>query len=1072
MARDEERMKNSVISDCNEAKGLFRGSVTGTLPENIESLMDKLTAAGSIKRQQHLSVMISLAKFLLESGVLVATQDVVKKYKELKGLKKSSCIKSSQMLEIMAKHLNIVQIYVNGKGYIIENRGAELGKQVDSLNKIKKIDQASVNDIVKKAIGNKYNTIMQYMDSKRDRDTLNTVLTSITSATFVANELAEVQDKRSIKRSKDLTILNLDLFEKMKNSIEEEDVDPENKLTVEGKRRKRHRMLQKMKLKRLRHVVEGRGRNLKCEEFPDLAGVLEFAFGESDRVDRAGGGLESHPRLTDTVLYRAADNNTVMKQARKIILALTPEGFNICLSSCFNYTQNYKQGTYQANRHHHGKGINACLSLHKPPRTGVEQFVINLHWSTQNVNLTLDCGYLNPDNILIDSKDAKAKVSADVSPVQQPGRTWRKIELPDHDWKRLAHNSITPMTHLFMKTVLKSEEIGDEQYVDVKRTGKAVTLLNISYFEPETVHRVFNEIFLLMNNPALDSYFRNSQTGKLKEHFIFIVDNGASEAPSHPLVKMWLSRLTRVLKLKSVTQKSFAEYHSKRNPVERVHSVQNRALSNEVFKSNAIHKECRVGDEKHHENMEHMACKVEECLSNVQYGGESCIVLRGIGAEDNFIFDDEKELLTFLAKTESRKNEDENEYQPVKNKLWEDLSTVWDLNHHFVGIYREDYQILENSYDEEGELTCWCDKYSTTIFNPDYEDWDKKLFTMQPIPDYVQWFTSGGELHYLPLEKVQLLDSGIIDKTPGAYLPSTILEMVFKLFKHGIDIILPSVAFLCWCTKEDVLKFLDERKENLEKSYENEKKKEYWSQSYKYQNNEKAVLQQLCRQKGLPSEGKKHELMKSIVEAETEERPPKLENYNGELSSVPNTLSELSKLSVYKLREILRHHNILDCGVKDELVLRVGMLKGGSAHIAFHKEREALLDLINATKRLISLQKEIYLRNPRRIYKKRVFSTPSCPSLSLSRSRMNASIPHNNSKSCLNIPEGLTLESLQEILNPMEIEISLYDKVGHIGIMEDDILGNVEISALRLVGTKVLVYWSKEEIGCTGWKTG
>ena len=66
-------------------------------------------------------------------------------------------------------------------------------------------------------------------------------------------------------------------------------------------------MLQKVKLENLCHVFKGRGRDLKSEEFPDLCGILEFAFGKGDRVDRAGGGLESHPRLTDTVLYRAPD---------------------------------------------------------------------------------------------------------------------------------------------------------------------------------------------------------------------------------------------------------------------------------------------------------------------------------------------------------------------------------------------------------------------------------------------------------------------------------------------------------------------------------------------------------------------------------------------------------------------------------------------------------------------------------------------------------------------------------------------------------------------------------------------
>lgn len=79
--------------------------------------------------------------------------------------------------------------------------------------------------------------------------------------------------------------------------------------------KKRNRLLQKMKLEKLRHVFRGRGRSLKGEEFQDLAEILEFAFGESDRVDRVGGGLESHPRLTDTVLYRAADSSTIMKHA-------------------------------------------------------------------------------------------------------------------------------------------------------------------------------------------------------------------------------------------------------------------------------------------------------------------------------------------------------------------------------------------------------------------------------------------------------------------------------------------------------------------------------------------------------------------------------------------------------------------------------------------------------------------------------------------------------------------------------------------------------------------------------------
>ena len=54
----------------------------------------------------------------------------------------------------------------------------------------------------------------------------------------------------------------------------------------------------------------------------------------------------------------------------------------------YNYTENYRKSSRQAKQHHFGQqGVNAQISLKKPPCTGVQQFVINLDWSTANVNL-------------------------------------------------------------------------------------------------------------------------------------------------------------------------------------------------------------------------------------------------------------------------------------------------------------------------------------------------------------------------------------------------------------------------------------------------------------------------------------------------------------------------------------------------------------------------------------------------------------------------------------------------------------------------------------------------------------
>jgi len=144
-------------------------------------------------------------------------------------------------------------------------------------------------------------------------------------------------------------------------------------------------------------------------------------------------------------------------------------------------------------------------------------------------------------------------------------------------------------------------------------------------------------------------------------------------------------------------------------------------LSNEKFSSKGVHKDYKIGDAKHNENMEHMAEEVKACLGHTQYMGKPCLVLRGIGSEENFVFNDEEHLVTFLAKNETRKNCDSLQYHPVKNDLWREVSTVWDLTENYSGSYREDYQIVQNTFHEEDNRSCWMDKYSTTIINPDVQ---------------------------------------------------------------------------------------------------------------------------------------------------------------------------------------------------------------------------------------------------------------------------------------------------------------------------------------------------------------
>ena len=132
------------------------------------------------------------------------------------------------------------------------------------------------------------------------------------------------------------------------------------------------------------------------------------------------------------------------------------------------------------------------------------------------------------------------------------------------------------------------------------------------------------EFLYSLTLPSLDVLFRNPNIGKLKEEIVFVVDNGPSEQPSSPMVQMLLVRLLKFLCLKIFLQVSFAEYHSKRNFVERVNASENFALSRHgPFSSTAIHPSAVPGTSDHKDNMEAIAREVKKCLNGCTFSGNN-----------------------------------------------------------------------------------------------------------------------------------------------------------------------------------------------------------------------------------------------------------------------------------------------------------------------------------------------------------------------------------------------------------------------------------------------------------------
>ena len=611
---------------------MVRSRVEGSLEKNLETLQEKLKSCSSTSKLVQYEAIYEVAKYLLTNGPIIKTKEVGMVYLKSKGLQtqKSSC----EYYEIFSKYLNIIQVYIFETAYLVSHNTNRLKHFIQTIKNIVDTEiQGNLNQCVVDRLRELIPSSLEYMDTHRDRQVVKALLAELTSINF-ATKLQGLCSRQGTTTAKRALVSNLKTFSDIKRTSQ----IARNDLTTLQQYQLTKRIISSRKVKEIRTIAEGRGRKLKCKDFPELSLALEYAFGELD-IQMGGGGLEAHPRLTTGTLYRAVDNVITMKQAREILLSMAPSGFTISLSSCYNYTENYREGSLQAKRHHSGKAVNASLSLRKPPRTGVKELVVNLHWSTANVNLIINKSDKNTQSQVI-SKDAKAIVVADIAPVQLPGHSWKRRELPDHTWDQSRTNAITPMTFLFLETKITdvTTESHDITIQHITRSGQGATLLYLSYFEPDTTFKCMNEIFLLLANPAFDNYFRDEVTGGLKKELVFVVDNGPQEKPSSPLVQMCMARILKFLKLNKITQVSFAEYNSKRNFVERVHAEENRVLSKHgPFSSHKVHIKAETGSIQHRENMEHMSEEVAECLQTATFGNKSLRCFRGIKQKISYL---------------------------------------------------------------------------------------------------------------------------------------------------------------------------------------------------------------------------------------------------------------------------------------------------------------------------------------------------------------------------------------------------------------------------------------------------
>ena len=508
--RSSPEARKNVSTGNSSITVIKNSSTTGSIDKNIENIIEELSRTTSRKRKAELTGLLAVGE-LIKSSCVTSTQEAGKVYINARSGEGSKKMTSSYLFDYFSRYFNIVQFYLYGRSYIIENRNQKFDVVIGQLQNITANHEAFCNKTIEGKIGTIFANAIHMMDTKRDKDILKGIFSHATSVKFVS-KLQQVQNKTAIMNCRDELEANITTFQEIQKTSRV----VRNDMTNSQQSRLQKRIIQRRKDNEMKSRVEQRGRMMKCEEWPELAQTLEYIFGEFDQKDKSGGGLEAHARLKNNNMYRCKDNNTFMRQALDIVNSVSPPSFNISLSSCFNYTMTYKRNTESAKRHHHGKGVNANISLHHPPKTQVKNLVVNLHYSTANVNYICDDSDLKKHNVIVDSKDAKRIVCAEICPVQKPGKTWSEIEYLDHDWDQSRTNAVTPMTHLFMDTIITEREsivpnpalqdldISFEHtntVLHVTRSGKAVTLVNPSLLEPDTTIKLLNEIFFLLTKP-------------------------------------------------------------------------------------------------------------------------------------------------------------------------------------------------------------------------------------------------------------------------------------------------------------------------------------------------------------------------------------------------------------------------------------------------------------------------------------------------------------------------------------------------------------------------------------------
>ena len=355
----------------------------------------------------------------------------------------------------------------------------------------------------------------------------------------------------------------------------------------------------------------------------------------------------------------------------------------------------------------------------------------------------------------------------------------------------------------------------------------------------------------------------------------------------------------------------------------------------------------------------------------------------------------------------------------------------------------------------------WKDKYSTILYNPLT---NLKRYEIQPLPDIERWFKCH-ELHYMPYQEVALLEHGQWDEIPGLFLPSKVLDLCYMAIPKPPQDIAKLIALLAWTTPSEAKEYYSRLDDQVVRILEADQQREKWKHHPLYKHT-KPELEKMCRSLKLPVSPSltKHQLVTLIANSKGEKEPDNsgVALYSGRLLNVPTTVKKINQLPVAKLREILHFHKLPLLGTKDQLSLRVYLLKHCQPAAVTAKEEEQIKDLVKIFKFLAFAQRKLQLSS--HAYQKRTF-TSKC-----------------HQAEFVSPPQRISITNSHELFDPL---VEHLDNMRQARKDSDSSQSSTtsyttnppptsEVSQeeMKQVGAKVKIKWTADEIGDSGWRCG